>query len=1801
MKNQLTLLLLIMLVANSERVTATNYYFSTTDGDDSRTSAQAQSAATPWKTLSKLNSIFSSLQPGDAVLFKRGDIFYGRININKAGAVGNPITIGAYGTGENPVITGFSSVTAWVSYSPNIWESVNAVSTLSTLNMVVINNTNIPMGRYPNTGYLTYTSPTTTTKTVAALNSAVTNWTGARAVMRLYHWITDNNVITAQSGSVITHTTTPNPTSYTGISGYGLFIENDTRTLDQQNEWYYDPTTKKLRVFSITVPNVRVTTIDTLVTMPSNRGNITIENIKFTGSNKNTFVIKSCPNVTIQNCQFDFAGQDCIWGGQNGGSPFSDNFKFLNNTINHTNNNAIILREEFTSALIQNNTINNTALQPGMGKGGDGQMMAIRVQANGTIIEKNTIDSTGYIPIYFLGNNVQIRYNFITEFNRTKMDGGGIYTWLGPGTPNTGCRIHHNIILNSYPSTDGTNQPFGLSHGIYMDANTANIQIDSNTVANLSYSGLYLYSGASTNNIFGNTFYNCGVTQELHSNQFTFGKQTLNNTITNNIFFSKASTQKVLKVTTRDALSAYTSSMGTFTNNYYARPIDDATATTTFFMISNNNSTFNDMGLATWKSTTGNDVGSQKSPISVSTVNDIRFEYNETASNKVVSLGANYIDVRGVSYNGSITLAPYSSAVLIYTSGVVANQPPVANAGPDQNFFFPTSSTTVTGSGVDADGTIASYQWSKVSGPSQFTIAFPTQAQTAINNLAAGIYQFELKVTDNSGSTDRDTMTITVNAASNQPPVANAGLDINITMPLSSVTLNGSGTDPDGSIASYQWTKISGPTQYSIASSNQAQTAVTNLTTGIYSFELKVTDNSGAIDRDTAQVIVNAAPPNLPPTANAGSDINITLPTNNVTLSGSGSDPDGTIASYQWTKTSGPSQYAIGSSTQSQTSVTNLTQGTYTFELTVTDNNGATAKDAIQVTVNAAPPNQPPTANAGSDINITLPTNNVTLSGSGSDPDGTIASYQWTKTSGPSQYTIGSGTQSQTSVTNLTQGVYTFELTVTDNSGATAKDAIQVTVNAAPNQTPIGDAGSDITITLPTNTIKLLGGGNDPDGTISSYQWTKISGPTQFTIVSGTQAQSTVNNLVQGVYLFELRVTDNSGATDQDTVQVTVNPAPPNEPPSTYAGSDISITLPTNSVTLSGIAADPDGTISTYRWTKISGPSQYSIISSSQAQTTVNNLVAGIYSFELTVTDDGGATGKDTVQVTVNPEIINQSPSADAGLDINITLPVNTVILSGGGVDPDGSIASYQWTKISGPTQYTILSSNQAQTTANNLVQGSYMFELKVTDNQGSTAKDTVTVNVNPAPNQPPAADAGPDIIITLPNNSVTLSGSGDDPDGTISAYRWAKIAGPGQYSITSSNQAQTTVDNLVQGIYLFEFRVTDNQGTSTRDTIQVTVNAAPPNQPPTANAGADINITLPANSATLPGSGTDPDGTISAYQWTKISGPSQYTIASANQALTSVNNLVQGVYTFELKVTDNTGATANDTVQVTVNAAAPPPNQLPTANAGADINITLPLDSAMLNGSGTDPDGTIASYQWTKISGPSQYTVVTPAQASTTVDNLGEGVYKFELKVTDSSGAVGKDTVQVTVRTAQSDNQSPVANAGPDVEITLPNTNAILSGSGSDPDGTIVSYQWTKISGSSAYSISSATDAQITLSDLVPGQYEFQLTVTDNSGATGKDTVEITVNENLKSKAKVFPNPAKATINLQIHSVTKTDNTILRIYDAQGCLVYQENFVRTRQTMTKQVDISKLPNGVYSVEMNLEINKITTLMFVKQ
>ncbi len=369
-----------------------------------------------------------------------------------------------------------------------------------------------------------------------------------------------------------------------------------------------------------------------------------------------------------------------------------------------------------------------------------------------------------------------------------------------------------------------------------------------------------------------------------------------------------------------------------------------------------------------------------------------------------------------------------------------------------------------------------------------------------------------------------------------------------------------------------------------------------------------------------------------------------------------------------------------------------------------------------------------------------------------------------------------------------------------------------------------------------------------------------------------------------------------------------------------------------------------------------------------------------------------------------------------------------------------------------------------------------------------------------PAPSQPPIANASPNQSAADDDGNgseaVTLNGSAySDPDGPIVSYQWRE----GSMLLGTGSTLAVT---LGAGAHIVTLTVADSQGLTASDTAVITVT---PNQAPVAVAGPDQAVNdsdfSGSESVTVNGSGSsDTDGTIASFAWR------EGTVALGNGAVLT-RAFAAGTHTVTLTVTDNGGATASDTIVITVSA-----NRAPVANAGPDQTI---LDAnndgtevVTFNGSGsTDPDGTIASYSWRKngnfFGNTATFSVI---QAI--------GVHTVELTVTDDNGATSTDTVVVTVvRPAPPPgNVLPVANAGPDQTVTDTDgdgiASVVLNGTASsDPDGSISGYDWWE--GPTLIGASFVTGIPLSV-----GVHTITLVVWDNAGASSSDTVVITVNQ---------------------------------------------------------------------------------------
>jgi len=267
-------------------------------------------------------------------------------------------------------------------------------------------------------------------------------------------------------------------------------------------------------------------------------------------------------------------------------------------------------------------------------------------------------------------------------------------------------------------------------------------------------------------------------------------------------------------------------------------------------------------------------------------------------------------------------------------------------------------------------------------------------------------------------------------------------------------------------------------------------------------------------------------------------------------------------------------------------------------------------------------------------------------------------------------------------------------------------------------------------------------------------------------------------------------------------------------------------------------------------------------------------------------------------------------------------------------------------------------------------------------------------------------------------------------------------------------------------------------------------------NQPPIAAAGADRG-TITLTSLTFSGAGSlDPDGRIVAWNWTFGDGgtASGVTVAHAWAKY--------GTYPVTLTVTDDDGATASDSLMVSVGGRAP------TASAGPDRFVSTGDTIRFDGSSSTDPDGTIVGWGWSFGDGTTGSTP-TPSHVY-----ARPGTYTVTLTTTDDSGLSARDTATMHVA-----NRPPRAVAGSDRQVAAGTALVFDGRSSTDADGTIVGFAWNFGDGQSGIG------ASVSHAYAAAGIYTATLTVTDDLGGVGTDTAVVTV-----TGVVVPPPPPSAT-----------------------------------------------------------------------
>ncbi|MEQ8910587.1 MAG: PKD domain-containing protein, partial [Vicingaceae bacterium] len=441
--------------------------------------------------------------------------------------------------------------------------------------------------------------------------------------------------------------------------------------------------------------------------------------------------------------------------------------------------------------------------------------------------------------------------------------------------------------------------------------------------------------------------------------------------------------------------------------------------------------------------------------------------------------------------------------------------------------------------------------------------------------------------------------------------------------------------------------------------------------------------------------------------------------------------------------------------------------------------------------------------------------------------------------------------------------------------------------------------------------------------------------------------------------------------------------------------------------------------------------------SPTSSQTNPSHTFTGIGPFTVSLTASSGPGCDSTFvqQVTLGPD-------ADAGPDVAIC-PGGSVGI-GGSPTTTALNATYQWlpsASLNNASDPNPIASPASNTT----------YTVTVTDVNGCTNTDQVTVSVNTVP----TANAGSDITI-CEGTTATLGGSPTGPSGAT--FQWDNAG-----TLNNASDPNPIASPTITTVYT----VTVSNGVNCTATDQITVTVNPE---PTADAGVDQTI-CPGGSVQIGGSPTSSTpGAL--FTWNNGASLSN---ASASNPLASPGITT----TYTLTVTHTNGCTNTDQVTVNVNPQA-------AADAGSDQTICVG-ESVSIGGAPTGAAG--STYAWNNAATLSSGSAANPSASPVTTTT-------YTVTVTDGNGCTNTDQVTVNV------NSLPNADAGPD-QSACPGATLTLGGSNVDPVGT--TYSW-----SPSANLSSTTVKNPTLTVVSTQTYTVTVTA-PGTGCTATDQVTIT------------------------------------------------------------------------------------------
>ncbi|MCC7478033.1 PKD domain-containing protein [bacterium] len=562
-------------------------------------------------------------------------------------------------------------------------------------------------------------------------------------------------------------------------------------------------------------------------------------------------------------------------------------------------------------------------------------------------------------------------------------------------------------------------------------------------------------------------------------------------------------------------------------------------------------------------------------------------------------------------------------------------------------------------------------------------------------------------------------------------------------------------------------------------------------------------------------------------------------------------------------------------------------------------------------------------------------------------------------------------------------------------------------------------------------------------------------------------------------------------------------------------------------------STDSDGEIVQYDW-DFEGDGTYDLLDGG-VSVTHTYPAEGTFNPKVRVTDDDALSDDDSTTVAVGSLDPPQAVASASAEGLDSTLAHFDGSASS---DPDGTIVRFDWDFDNDGT----FESQDAGATPDHDYGafGTFTAGLQVTDNDGLTDTTTCTVTLSESPNVPPVAAVVPIPTSGTATLDVVWDAAGSsDSDGTIVSYDW-DMDNDGTFEITDGGTTQNATYAL-GGIYTVGVRVTDNDGATDTATNSTDVN----NPPVAAVSPTPGSGTLPLDVTWDASASTDSDGTIVSYDW-DMDNDGTFEISNGGPSQ-NANYAAGGSFTVGVRVTDDDGATDTATNSVEVNI--PPVAALLASPASGNTPLNVTWDAL----GSSDIDGSITSYDW-DMDNDGTFEITNGGPTQPAVYTAG-GIQTVGVRVTDDDGATDSTTSTCDV------NEPPLASLTPNPGSGAKPLNVTWDASASsDPDGTIVTFDWDMDNDGSFEILDGGSSRN--LSYIVIGSITVGVRVTDNDGATAQTTATVDVQgipptALLDATAEVFHK--NAPIDFDASTSFDTDGVVVQIdWDADDDGVFE-------------------------------------------